>query len=302
MDELGRLVGLAEALRAARRPGAVPRAAWEALRDVIGGREAWLEVRGVDGVHAFGRPSPAAGDERFSLGEQGTAAGTLVIGRSVAGRDRPLGPRERDAVKVAAALLGLFVENREVASQVVGERDDALTGCRTRRDGMARIGTELRRARERRCGASLIFLDVDDLKRLNDQYGHWVGDGVLAEVGSVLRDGVRGSDVRCRYGGDEFLVLLRDTPCEGARQAAERLRAELVRRRVAGAEGAVVATASFGVSTTLAGERDAGALVARADAAMYRAKRDGGDAVRVWRGDWRAPVAPGATARPAVEV
>ena len=302
MDELGRLVALGEALRAARRPGAVPAAAWEALRDVIGGREAWLEVRGVSGVHAFGRPSPAAGDERFSLGERGTAAGALVIGRSAVGRDRPLGPREREAVKVAAVLLGLFVENREVGSQVVGERADTLTGCRTRRDGMTRIGTELRRARERRCGASLIFVDVDGLKALNDRYGHWVGDGVLAEVGSVLRDGVRGSDVRCRYGGDEFLVLLRDTRCGGALRAAERLRAGLARRRVAGAEGAVVATASFGVSTTLAGECDAGALVARADAAMYRAKRDGGNAVRVWRGDWRTPVAAGAAARPAVEV
>lgn len=300
LDELGRLVGLGEALRAARRPDAVPQAAWEALRGVVGAREAWLEVRGAAGVHAFGRPSRAAGDERFSLGEQGTAAGALVVGRSVAGRERPLAARERLAVKVAAALLGLFVENRELASQVAGQAADGLTGCRTRRDGMRRIEAELRRASERGCGASLIFLDVDDLKGLNDRYGHWVGDGVLAEVGAVLRDGVRGSDVRCRYGGDEFLVLLRDTRCEGARQAAERLRAELGRRRVAGPEGAVVAAASFGVSTTLAGECDAGALVARADAAMYRAKRDGGNAVRVWRGGGRVPVASDAAAEPVV--
>lgn len=281
LDAVGRLVGLGEALRGAREPGAVPRAAWEELRGVIGAREAWLEVRGVGGVRTFGRPSPAAGDETFSLGERGTAAGALVVGRSVAGREQPLRAGEREALKVAAALLGLFVENLELASEVAGQGADALTGCRTRRDGMVRIGAELRRAGERGCGASLIFVDVDDLKGLNDRYGHWVGDGVLAEVGSVLRDGLRGSDVRCRYGGDEFLVLLRDTRCEGALQAAERLRAELGRRRVAGPERAVVAAASFGVSTTLAGERDVGALVARADAAMYRAKRDGGNAVRV---------------------
>ena len=302
LDELGRLVGLSEALRAARQPRAVPGAAWEALRDVIGGREAWLEVGGGGGVHAFGKRSPAAGDERFSLGEQGTAAGALVIGRSAAGRDGSLAPRERAAVKVAAALLGLFLENMELASEVAGQGSDALTGCRTRRDGMGRIGAELRRAGERRCGASLIFVDVDDLKMLNDRYGHWVGDEVLAEVGSVLRDGVRGSDVRCRYGGDEFVVLLPDTACEGAAQVAERLRAELARRRVAAPGGTVAAAASFGVSTTLAGEYEAGALVARADAAMYRAKRDGGNAVRVWRGGWPTRVAAGATARPAVEV
>ena len=302
MEEVGRLVGLGEALRAARGAGGVPRAAWEEVRRVIGAREAWLEIRGVDGVHAFGRRRPAAGDETFSLGELGVAGGVLVVGRWVAGRERPLGAGEREALKVAAALLGLFVENMELARRVAGQGADALTGCRTRQDGMGRIRAELRRAREGRCGASLIFLDVDDLKGLNDRCGHRVGDAVLAEVGSVLRDGVRGSDVRCRYGGDEFVVLLRDTPCEGARQVAERLRAELARRAVAGPEGAVVAAASFGVATTVAGEDDAGGLVARADAAMYRAKRDGGNAVRVWRGDWRLPAAAGAAVGPAVEV
>ncbi len=279
----------------------MPRAAWEELRGAIGAREAWLEVRGAGGVRALGRRSPAAGDERFSLGERGTAVGALVVGRHVAGREQPLRARERQALKVAAALLGLFVENMELASRVAGQGADALTGCRTRRAGMERIGAELRRAGERGRRASLMFLDVDDLKGLNDRYGHWVGDGVLAEVGSVLRDGVRGSDVRCRYGGDEFVVLLRDTPCEGAAQAAERLRAELARRRVAAPGGTVAAAASFGVSTTLAGERDAGALVARADAAMYRAKRDGGNAVRVWRGEWRLRGAAGAPTRLAVE-
>ena len=294
LDELERLVGVGEALGGAREPGGVWRGAGEELRGVIGAREAWLEVRAVGGLHTFGKRRRAAGDETFSLGERGTAVGALVVGSSVAGRERALRARERQALKVAAVLLGLFVENRELASQVAGQGADALTGCRTRRDGMGRIGAELRRASERRCRASLIFVDVDDLKGLNDRYGHWVGDRVLAEVGSVLRDGVRGSDVRCRYGGDEFLVLLRDTPCEGALQAAERLRAELARRRVAGPAGAVAAAASFGVSTTLAGEHDAGALVARADAAMYRAKRDGGNAVRAWRGDGRR--LPGAAA------
>ena len=302
LDELGRLVGLGEALREAREPGGVPLAAWEALRGVIGARDAWLEVRSAGGVHTLGTRRPAAGDETFSLGERGTAAGALVVGGSVAGLERPLRAEERQVLKVAAALLGLFVENMELARQVAGQGADALTGCWTRRDGLERIGAALRRAGGRGCGASLIFLDVDGLKGLNDRYGHRVGDGVLAEVGAVLRDGVRGSDVRCRYGGDEFLVLLRDTPCGGGLQAAERLRAELARRPVASPGGAVVATASFGVSTTLAGEHDAGALVARADAAMYRAKRDGGNAVRAWRGDWRVPGAAGATGRPAPEV
>ena len=302
LADLGRLVALGEVLRDARGARAVPAAAWEELRGVIGARDVWLEVPGVRGRRAFGRRRPAAGDEAFSLGARGEGAGALVVGRSVADREQPLKTAERQALKVAAALLGLFVEKMELARQAAGQGADALTGCRTRRDGLARIAAALRRARGGGSEASLIFVDVDDLKGLNDRYGHRVGDGVLAELGAVLRDGVRGSDVRCRYGGDEFLVLLWDTPCAGAAQEAERLRAELARRRVAGPEGAVAAAASFGVSTTWAGECEAGALVARADAAMYRAKRDGGNAVRVWRGDWRTPGAAGLVPGPALEV
>ena len=302
MTGLGRLVELGEALRGARALGGVPPVAWEELRGVIGAREAWLEVRGADGVQTFGRRRPAAGDETFSLGGRRGAAGALVVGRSLAGREQPLRTKEREALKVAAALLGLFVEKMELARQAAGQGADALTGCRARRDGLARVGAEVRRVSERGREASLIFLDVDDLKGVNDRYGHWVGDRVLAEVGAVLRDGVRGSDVRCRYGGDEFLVLLRDTPCEGALQAAERLRAELARRRVAGPEGAVAAAASFGVSTTWAGECKVGELVARADTAMYRAKRDGGNAVRAWGGDRRMAAGAAAAAGGALEV
>ena len=164
LADLGPLVGLGEVLRGAREPGAVPPAAWEELRGVVGVREVWLEVPGVRGVQTFGRRRPAAGDETFSLGGRGGAAGALVVGRSVAGREQPLRTGERQALKVAAALLGLFVEKMELAREAAGQGADALTGCRTRRDGMARIGAEVRRARGGGREASLIFVDVDDLK------------------------------------------------------------------------------------------------------------------------------------------
>ncbi len=289
MEEIEGLVRVGEAVAGGAEPGAALRAAWEQLVAVAGGREAWLEVRVGGRVRTFGERRPAAGDEVFPLGG-GMAPGKLIVGRSVAGRERALGARERRALKVGAALVGLFVENAELARQVAaGSGGDALSGCLRRREGMERIGAELRRVRERGCGASLIFLDLDHLKGLNDRYGHGFGDAALAAVGAVLRDSLRGGDVRCRYGGDEFVVLLPETPVEGALRVAEKVRGELARRGLPGAGGAVVVAASFGVSTTLSGEEDAGALVARADAAMYRAKRAGGNAVRVWRQEpeWR---------------
>ena len=285
MDEVERLVRVSEALEDSTEPGAALDAAWQELRALVGAREARLEVRLARRVRTFGEPAARAGEERFPLGGGETACGALVVGPAAAGVQQRLAAGERQALRVAAALVGLFVEKVELARQVgPGGVADALTGCMTRREGMARIGAELDRARARRCGASLIFLDVDHLKRLNDRYGHWFGDTALAAVGAALRAGLRGGDVRCRYGGDEFVVLLPDTRCAGAAQVADRLRAELAGRALAGPAGPVSVAASFGVSTTLPGEHDPRTLVARADAAMYRAKRAGGNAVRVWQG------------------
>ena len=288
LDEVERLVRLGQALGCGGEPGAGLRAAWEQLRPLVGGREAWLEVRVAGRLQTFGERSRRGAGETFPLRAGGATLGALVVG----GRERPLAGRERRALNLAAVVVGLFMENRELARQVAAGRvADALTGCMTRRDGMERIGAEVRRARERGCGAALIFLDVDHLKGLNDRYGHGFGDAVVAAVGAALREGLRGGDVRCRYGGDEFVVLLPDTPCEGAMNVAEKLRGELAGRALEGPEGAVFVAASFGLSTTLPGEEDASALVARADAAMYRAKQDGGNAVRVWPEgrEWRRP-------------
>ena len=284
MDEVERLVRVGGALAGSTEPGAALDAAWQELRALAGGREARLEVGLAGRMWTFGEPGSRAGEERFPFGAGETARGALVVAPAASGCERPLATGEQRALKVAAALLGLFVEKVELARQVAtGRVADALTGCLTRRDGMERIGAELDGARARRCSASLIFLDVDHLKRLNDRYGHRFGDTALAEVGAALRAGLRGGDVRCRYGGDEFVVLLPDTPCAGAEQVADRLRAGLAGRALAGPAGPVSVAASFGVSTTLPDDHDPRTLVARADAAMYKAKRAGGNAVRVWQ-------------------
>lgn len=140
--------------------------------------------------------------------------------------------------------------------------------------------------RLRRTGGSLalVMVDLDHFKRINDTHGHRVGDQVLARVGRLLRSSARNLDLPARFGGEEFAVLLYDTPMDGALSFAERFRANLREMRVP-VEGrtAVEVTASMGVAVG-SDLVDPDALVEAADRALYRAKSEGRDrlvAVRV---------------------
>ena len=94
------------------------------------------------------------------------------------------------------------------------------------------IDAELRRARRSQTPVSMIMFDLDHFKDVNDRYGHLCGDAVLSAVGKRMKEVLRGSDLKCRYGGEEFLVLLPETPLHGARRVAETLRREIAERPV----------------------------------------------------------------------
>jgi two-component system cell cycle response regulator len=96
-----------------------------------------------------------------------------------------------------------------------------------------------------------------------------------------VKDVLRGSDLKCRYGGEEFLVLLPETPLHGARRVAETLRREIAERPIPWAGEALTVTASFGLTQALPGETNIQSVVARADAALYRAKEEGRNCVRI---------------------
>ena len=189
---------------------------------------------------------------------------------------------KRRTVAMAAALLAICIRNAQLFTEV---RDnslrDGLTGCFNRTHAIEVIDTELRRARRSQMPVSLIMFDIDRFKNINDQHGHLGGDAVLAVIGARMRELLRSSDLKCRYGGEEFLVLLPETALEGAKRVADTLRRELADTAIPWQNETIAITASFGVTTALPSEVDSQALIARADAALYRAKDQGRNCVRL---------------------
>lgn len=151
---------------------------------------------------------------------------------------------------------------------------DELTGIGNRRAFDSTLAVEVGRAARTRLPLSLVLLDVDHFKRFNDEHGHQAGDQALQRVAGVLRDSLRAADSACRFGGEEFAVLLPATSEREAMEVAERLRQEIAASPTA--HGSV--TVSMGVAETRGGLPAAG-LIGRADARLYHAKREGRDRV-----------------------
>ena len=151
---------------------------------------------------------------------------------------------------------------------------DYLTGLLNRRELMTRAGEELERSRRYQHALSVVMMDVDHFKRVNDFHGHPVGDRALREVAAVLTDCSRGSDVAGRYGGEEFLLVLPETDIEGARIVAEKVRTQLERAVIECDDGPLHVTASLGVVESDGVESLEG-LLCRADEWLYRAKEGG---------------------------
>jgi diguanylate cyclase (GGDEF)-like protein len=151
---------------------------------------------------------------------------------------------------------------------------DPLTRLNNRRHFLQRIDQEIARASSASESFSIVFLDVDELKRINDTYGHLAGDALLREVSNTLLDAVRGEDVVSRYGGDEFVVLLPSTTAAAAASVAQRISDGIARHRfMAGRELLQIPGVSLGVATFPQDGATAEELLAYADATLYRQKR-----------------------------
>jgi diguanylate cyclase (GGDEF)-like protein len=159
---------------------------------------------------------------------------------------------------------------------------DALTGCMNRRAFTERLERELDRVRRYSVKLSVMMIDLDHFKDVNDSHGHIVGDSVLRQLGDILRDEVRSVDLAARYGGEEFVILLPDTDLEGSVAFAERLRKRVEEHDFAETGDPLRITVSVGVASASVegGLTEPESLIAKADEALYRAKNDGRNRVR----------------------
>lgn len=156
---------------------------------------------------------------------------------------------------------------------------DSLTQVANRRALDAELGKEIARSARYKTPLSLVMVDLDHFKTINDQHGHPVGDQVLKFVAQALERHKRKGDFVARFGGEEFLVLLPHTGAEDAVRWAERLRAAMASLAVTSDVGPLAVTASFGVAQWQNGQLTPETLIAAADKALYSAKQAGRNCV-----------------------
>lgn len=179
--------------------------------------------------------------------------------------------------------LDLSMKNRALAD--ISSRD-SLTGLFTRWYVLDKIEAEMNRALRHGSPMSLLMIDVDHFKQINDSFGHQTGDIVLQHLGQLLRDSCRVYDVPGRYGGEEFCLMLPETRLDNTLAVAERIRKRVESTPMGGSEATIRVTASIGIAAldNIPDEALMGAasLIERADRALYSAKDNGRNRIEFW--------------------
>jgi len=252
----------------------------------------------VEAKPALARGSDAALEEQpgvpfeEALREAGIAGGAVLavplrggdaeVGLAWVFADgRPFGESEREQARLVAGHAALALQNAERYHRAK-ERAfvDDVTEVYNARYLLQATEREIQRAERSGKELSVLFLDLDRFKRVNDEHGHLVGSQVLRQLSRVLAECVRQVDTLARYGGDEFTILLVDTPHDAAMGVAERIRCTVADTLFeGGAGGPVRLTISIGVATSPRHARERDALLDCADKAMYRAKSLGRNCV-----------------------
>ncbi len=202
-----------------------------------------------------------------------------MIGLLYLGFDRPEALRAEDCqvIEDFAARIAFPLQKVRQQERLHGMAyTDAMTGLRNYRAFCAQLDEEVRRATRYNHPVSLLLLDLDLFKQVNDQFGHQVGDRALMHLATVLRASVRDTDLPARYGGEEFVVLCPETDADEALVVAERIRQAVASTPFLDGEHApVYLTVSIGVATFPWDADDDATLIHNADAALYQAKRAG---------------------------
>jgi len=223
--------------------------------------------------------------QRIFITDLGSTNRTYVNGEPV----RRLELREGDKIRVGDTLLKFVFQDaldsmfhREIRHRIAY---DQLTGLLTRESLYAGLELELKRCARYGIPLAVLMMDLDRFKSVNDTHGHLMGSHVLSEVGRLIREGLRSSDISARYGGEEFLAYLSEQGSGDARAAAERIRRGIAAHRFTrtdpeGRTTSLGITISIGISLFPRDGAGLEALVAAADRALYLAKEEGRNRVR----------------------
>jgi diguanylate cyclase (GGDEF)-like protein len=188
-------------------------------------------------------------------------------------------------VAYVTSLLAEDVRHAQRKITVLSQTDE-LTGLLNMRAFGSLLDKEIATARRYLQPFTLTMIDVDELKNVNDRFGHAAGTRLLKTVAGSIRDCVRTSDVLARYGGDEFVILMPHTRSEAAVIAAERIRAAIHDSTFEMNGQRIAATASFGIASYPEGVDAAGDVLEKADVALYISKQSGRNRVMVYRRDF----------------
>jgi len=165
---------------------------------------------------------------------------------------------------------------------------DSLTGLYVRSYFSGRADEELSRSKRHKFRFAFVMLDIDDFKRANDTYGHLVGDVVLREIGRIIKENVREIDLACRYGGEEFALVLPETGVVSAKAAAERIRKKIEAHTFKAYDETLKLTISAGVAVYPQNSAELASLASKADAALYAAKKSGKNLVCEYRKEYNS--------------
>ena len=212
----------------------------------------------------------------------GERYGTINFSRPTA-KDKPFSSNDLEIVRMFSEWIGheiarqrdLEALERAQAELYHRATTDELTGALNRRHFFERGADEIRRARRYRRPMSLVYFDLDHFKQINDAHGHHAGDQVLQAVSAACRSELRNVDIPGRLGGEEFAIILPETPKHQASRVAERLRQAIAAIEVQTEDTILRVTASFGLAHLAGQEDNLESILIRADRAVYQAKAEG---------------------------
>ena len=219
---------------------------------------------------------------------EGTSIRTQILNYDKAGNELWLDINmvplfdENGTLTYYAAIERDLTEHKKLQTQLESMATiDSLTGLANRQAFLQRAKNEFHRARRYARPLTVVMIDIDHFKSINDQFGHATGDEVLRQTADICQSSLRGSDFMGRVGGEEFVLLLPDTPLSNAFHVAERMRTHLFETPIELENGTLLnITASFGVASMSEADSDLNEVLERADEAMYHAKHEGRNQVK----------------------